>query len=139
MTDIELLPLPEPWGWARANNGMIEVSHGPECPHNRAGGYATPWGAMYGGDVLQDHARANVAHATAAKDAEIEALRAENKGHGIAIQQLSDRAERLAEALRWYVENDDTNEGQEGNEYWLAGRDRAIAVLRDHDKEVGNG
>ena len=42
---------------------------------------------------------------------------------------------RLAEALRWYVENDDTNEGQEGNEYWLAGRDRAIAVLRDHDQE----
>lgn len=33
-------------------------------------------------------------------EAEIEALRAENKGHGIAIQQLSDRAERLAEALR---------------------------------------
>ena len=95
MTDIEMLPLPEPWGWARANNGMIEVSHGPECPHNRAGGYATPWGAMYGGDVLQDHARANVAHVTAAKDAEIEALRAEREVIGAEATKYAGKSGRL--------------------------------------------
>ena len=45
------------------------------------------------------------------------------------------RAERLAEALQWYVDNDDTNDGQEGNEFWLAGRDRARALLREQEKQ----
>lgn len=67
----------------------------------------------------------------------LEVARMENKGHRIAIQQLYDRAEALAEALQWYVDNDDTNDGQEGNEFWLAGRDRARALLRDQG--VGNG
>ena len=79
--------------------------------------------------------------------AEIERLRAEvGKRNGIdpwavmiRAQEAEARAERLAEALRWYVENDDTNDGQEGNEFWLAGRDRARALLHDHDQEVGNG
>lgn len=62
--------------------------------------------------------RACVAHATAAKDAEIEALRAEvgllRHGNVAYSQQVADligraglaeaRAERLAEALRWYAE-----------------------------------
>ena len=65
----------------------------------------------------------------------VEALRDARTIYDIACIRAEARAERLAEALRWYVENDDTNEGQEGNEYWLAGRDRAIAVLRDHDQE----
>ena len=48
------------------------------------------------------------------------------------------KAERLEEALQWYVDNDDTNDGEEGNEFWLAGRDRARALLREHDQEGGN-
>ena len=38
-------------------------------------------------------------------------------------------APELLEALKWYVENDDTNEGQEGNDFWLAGRDRARVAI----------
>lgn len=35
----------------------------------------------------------------------------------------------LYEALAWYVENDDTNENQTGNEFWLEGRERARSAL----------
>lgn len=34
----------------------------------------------------------------------------------------------LVAALKWYVENDDTHE-QDGNEFWLAGKQRAKAAL----------
>jgi hypothetical protein len=37
-------------------------------------------------------------------------------------------APELLEALRWYVENDDTNEHAD-NEFWLKGRDNARAAL----------
>ena len=110
-------------------------------------------------NMIRDYARACVAHATealreqrefqaalieellpyqdeaVASRAKIEALRMEIKGHRLAIQQLYDRAERLAEALQWYVDNDDTNDGQEGNEFWIAGRDRARALLREQEKQ----
>ena len=84
-------------------------------------------------------------HATAAKDAEIEALRAENKGHGIAIQQLCDRADRLAEALQWYAEQAEgcRKIGSIGEPFRKEldrdGGKRARAALRDHDQEGKDG
>lgn len=70
--------------------------------------------------AIQRYARANVAHATAAMDAEIEALRAEvealkdaahmaNGTAGLAMKHrdmAEARAERLAEALRRYGVHD---------------------------------
>lgn len=86
-SNVKLLPLPEP-----------------------SGDYTNP----YDGDGLENYARANVAHATAAKDAEIEALRAEvadlrgkwsHAESNLAacdsdLRVFQQRAERLAEALR---------------------------------------
>lgn len=64
--------------------------------------------------AIRDYARACVAHATTAKDAEIEALRAEVErlkvvAHGFVDEiALKDRrAEQLAEALRYAVDNPD--------------------------------
>lgn len=85
MADVEVLPLPD-WGGAQI------------IPDN----------------LIRDYARANVAHFTAAKDADVEALRAEVERltaltGGVEVQRdanwqaYSDekaRAERLAEALR---------------------------------------
>lgn len=120
--------------------------------------------------LLQEWCRANVAHATAAKDTEIEALRAEverlqaeiDNMWGMGVHSCHENCQRtacvlrrnnkrLAEALRWYVENDETNEGDtplpdhngltwnEINEFWLDGKSRAIAVLHSHDQERKNG
>lgn len=41
--------------------------------------------------------------------------------------------EEIIECLRWYVENDDTNLGQEGNEFWEDGYNRAAEVLNKID------
>ena len=76
--DVELLPLPEPYGYLRDMDGGLQMSIGPVRPADRAGGYATPWVAMYD----PGRVRANVAHATAARDAEIEALRADAEERG---------------------------------------------------------
>lgn len=70
--DNKLLPLPEPYGYLRDLDGRLQISIGPIRPADRAGGYATPWAAMYD----PGRVRANVAHATAPLQAEIEALRA---------------------------------------------------------------
>lgn len=110
----DLLPCPfcgseniDPKGWASTN------SAGPACDD---------CGASAGGvsGTLQDNiarwnTRANVSHATAAKNAKIEALRAEvdlrdsviathaedTREYQKRISQAEARAERLAEALRW--------------------------------------
>lgn len=53
----------------------------------------------------------------------IDALEAENKA--------------LREALQWYVDNDETNEGgdwEEINEFWLEGLRRARALLAKDNK-----
>lgn len=85
MADVEVLPLPD-WGGAQI------------IPDN----------------LIRDYARACVAHATAAKDAEIEELRAEVRRLNFEVDaaaiygddrdahylQAETRAERLAEALR---------------------------------------
>jgi hypothetical protein len=46
-----------------------------------------------------------------------------------ALWALDEQRDELYAALRWYVENDDTNVGQEGNEFWEAGKKQAQAVL----------
>ena len=101
--DVELLPLPEPYGYLRDLDGGLQMSIGPVRPADRAGGYTTPWVAMYD----PGRVRACVAHAAAAKDAEIEALRAEvAEWKRVAAAQAELHgdaeacAERLAEALQ---------------------------------------
>lgn len=47
-------------------------------------------------------------------------------------QHVADRIEQrsaLLEALQWYVENDDTNIGQPGNEFWELGLERGRAAI----------
>lgn len=39
------------------------------------------------------------------------------------------RIEALEEILRWYVEEDEINEWQEGNEYWVEGKHKAMRLL----------
>ncbi len=100
--DVDLLPLPEPYGYLRDLDGRLQMSIGPVRPADRAGGCATPWAAMYDSGRV----RANVSHATAAQAAEIEALRTEVAAQraradamaGEAIKHEA-RAEWLAEAL----------------------------------------
>lgn len=53
---------------------------------------------------VEAYARANVTHATAAKDAEIEALRAEVEKVTCELMDAITRADKLAEALRELVE-----------------------------------
>lgn len=45
-----------------------------------------------------------------------------------------DMYKEIISCLEWYVENDDTNIGQEGNEFWEQGLYRALKAL----KEVGS-
>ncbi|EPY8428823.1 ead/Ea22-like family protein [Citrobacter youngae] len=37
----------QPYGYLRENDGQIQISIGSERPHDRSGGYATPWFAIY--------------------------------------------------------------------------------------------
>lgn len=62
-------------------------------------GYWTPWHLA--------QALRNEAHATAAKDAEIEELRADLADYMRIANTEATRAERLAEALRYAVDNPD--------------------------------
>ena len=48
------------------------------------------------------------------------------------IMHLRKENTELIELLRWYVENDDTNEGgkwEEANSHWLEGKRRAMRAL----------
>lgn len=44
------------------------------------------------------------------------------------VKELKEQRDRLEKALRWYVETDEVSDIS-GNEFWLDGRDRAIAAL----------
>lgn len=41
------VPPMQPYGYLREKDGQIQISIGPERPHNRSGGSATPWFAIY--------------------------------------------------------------------------------------------
>jgi hypothetical protein len=43
--------------------------------------------------------------------------------------------ENVILCLKWYIENDDTNFGPSGNEYWLEGRRRAIDAMLEIDPD----
>lgn len=51
------------------------------------------------------------------------------------IESLRAREERLREALQWYIDNDETNEMDEENAFWIAGRERARAALAEKEKK----
>lgn len=46
-----------------------------------------------------------------------------------ANARLIAAAPELLEALKWYVENEDVNEGDPENEFWTNGLNRARAVI----------
>jgi hypothetical protein len=53
-------------------------------------------------------------------------------------KELRERIKKLEELLRWYVENDDTNEGgrwEEENAYWLRGKRAAQKLLGIPEEE----
>lgn len=37
--------------------------------------------------------------------------------------------QELRDMLQWYIDEDEVNEGQEGNEYWTEGKQKAIELL----------
>lgn len=51
----------QPYAYLRENDGQIQISIGPERPHDRSGGYATPWAAIYAApQPLNDAERAEL-------------------------------------------------------------------------------
>lgn len=52
-----------------------------------------------------------------------------------AVRKLTEERAELLEALRWYVDNDDTNIGQEGNEFWELGLDRARTAIANATRQ----
>ena len=45
------------------------------------------------------------------------------------IQAQQKLIEQLAEMLQWYVDEDEINEGDPDNEYWVEGKHKAIKLL----------
>ena len=116
-TDIELLPLPE--------------------IHSRF--HPMDWHAIEA--LATDYARANVEHHTAAKDAEIKALRAEREvicAEAVKYADKSGRLEakvdRLADELRKITELRERHPDNLHDAIYIAGE-----ALRDHEQEVGDG
>ena len=60
----------------------------------------------------------------------------EQKEEALANARLIAAAPELLEALRWYVESDEVNEA-EGNEFWLAGKNRAKALIASVVGDIG--
>lgn len=52
------------------------------------------------------------------------------------LRRLHSLNTELVEALRWYVDTDEVME-MEGNEFWLDGRERARAALKDYLNDKG--
>ena len=48
---------------------------------------------------------------------------------GSQIDASEELVDKLVESLEWYVKNDDVNEGQPGNEFWVEGLNRARRLL----------
>lgn len=111
-TDIKLLPLPEE--------------------------EEEEWNVRYGyyADAMREYARANVAHATAPLQAEIEALKVDVEAWKASHSMLTDtchhfqaRAKRLAETLQKLA----AHARPTCSVLWR----EAQAALRDHDQEEG--
>ena len=124
MNDIKLLPLPEP-----LPRVLVHVLHEGDMELEAVGNY-----------YAAEQVRACVAHATAAKDAEIEALRADvetaTRMHAITrghLETAEARAERLAEALRLVETSKDRGFGID------YAQGVAQSALRDHGQEGKDG
>lgn len=118
MTDVEMLPLPE---WAPRDEVVADMSTSEVR------------------EEMTAYARANVAHATAPLQAEIERLRAEREVIGAeAVKyagksgRLEAKVDRLAEALLELCNVIDGHEVPVAVEGKAA---HARAALRDHDQE----
>ena len=44
-------------------------------------------------------------------------------------QALHDRIQALEEVLKWYVEEDEINQGDPENQYWIDGKHKAMKLL----------
>lgn len=120
-SDVRLLPLPE----------KVEVDkHLPTGVRIYA----------YDKNTLKDYARANVEHHTAAKDAEIEALREQADKFKLQVrdtcvraEKAEARAERLAEALRPLAELDLTPDdfGQRPDSQPIYARNKTAITVGD--------
>jgi hypothetical protein len=55
----------------------------------------------------------------------VKSCRDETEGNA----ELMAKAPELLKCLRWYVENDETNEADPENEYWIDGKNRAKQAL----------
>lgn len=108
MTDIELLPLPESDCQPNALRWLFPVDQR---------------------ERVQDYARANITHATAPLQAEIEALRSDLADYMRIANAEATRAERLAKALQKLA----AHARPTCSLLW----DEAQAALRDHDQEEG--
>lgn len=84
MADVELLPLPWIERYSVVGDIAYPVSSDPDGDYVAHDDHT---------DAMQAYARANVAHATAPLQAEVDALRAE-------VERLKHHAERLEKALR---------------------------------------
>lgn len=84
---------------------------------------------MWNWRQMQVYAQACVAHATAAKDAEVETLRAEVERVTCELMDAITRVDKLAEALKTCLEVEERPSIIE----------MARDALRDHDQEEGNG
>lgn len=63
-------------------------------------------------------------------------LQAKNKVLNDVASKQKDLAHRLAENLQWYIEEDETNIGQDGNEYWVNGKYRAQALIETYKAQT---
>lgn len=93
LTDKDMPPLPEAWGWARNVDGRIEISLGSQKPfcNERGSGYFTPWAPMFGGDQMQEYARGALLASQPSAQADVAAVR------DAAIDEIADIVEGWAD------------------------------------------
>ena len=97
----------------------------PTNPENYTQPTPGPWyvneidGGVYAGTnlITQDIKAYNIRHNGYENPKRMQAY----DDGGNANARLIAAAPELLAALKWYVENDDTNIGQEGNEFWEEG------------------
>lgn len=88
--------LPEPYGYLREVDGRCQLTVGPIAPPDRAGGYATPWAAIYPGSTVAALQAARDAYAQNAID-----LRAQLDDRNQLLRDLLTRPDLPKVARNW--------------------------------------